>query len=196
LVIIGVIASAAFGVFWVRKSAPVASLDAVGPDGAEATTEVTSCPNPEVEKPLSEAGEDEGGLREVIMRTIKVYAFVAALFLLGAGMGVIIDKYVIQLPAAVLYWINMVSAILDNATLTAAEIGPSMDQIQINAALMGLLVSGGMLIPGNIPNIISAGKLGITSSEWAKLGVPFGLVLMVAYFVLVFLLGWSPALGL
>ncbi len=29
-----------------------------------------------------------------------------------------------------------------------------------------------MLIPGNIPNIISAGKLGITSKEWARLGVP------------------------
>ena len=81
---------------------------------------------------------------------------------------------------------NMISAILDNATLTAAEISKAMTQKQINAALYGLLISGGMLIPGNIPNIISAGKLGISSKEWAKLGVPLGLVLMLIYFIWVF----------
>ena len=48
----------------------------------------------------------------------------------------------------------MVSAILDNATLAAAEIGPALTESQIKSALMGLLISGGMLIPGNIPNII------------------------------------------
>ncbi len=136
------------------------------------------------------------GLRDVIMRAVKVYAFVAALFLLGAGMEVIISKYFIQVPATVLYWVNMVSAILDNATLTAAEIGPSLSQSQINAALMGLLVSGGMLIPGNIPNIIAAGKLGITSGEWARLGLPLGIALNVIYFVTIFLLGFNPRLGL
>ena len=61
-----------------------------------------------------------------------------------------------------------------------------MSQIQINAVLMGLLIAGGMLIPGNIPNIISAGKLGITSKEWAKLGVPLGLITMAIYFVWIF----------
>jgi len=45
----------------------------------------------------------------------------------------------------------MISAILDNATLTAAEIDPSMSQRQINAALYGLLISGGMLIPAISP---------------------------------------------
>ncbi len=143
-----------------------------------------------------EVEEEEGGLREVIVRAVKVYAFVAALFLLGAGMEVIINKYFIQLPATILFWLNMVSAILDNATLTAAEIAPAMTQAQINAALMGLLISGGMLIPGNIPNIISAGKLGITSSEWARLGVPAGLVLNAIYFVTIFVFGFSPRLGL
>ena len=71
-----------------------------------------------------------------------------------------------------------------------------MTQSQITAALMGLLISGGMLIPGNIPNIISAGKLGITSGEWARLGVPLGLVLNAVYFVLVFILGFTPTLGI
>ena len=139
---------------------------------------------------------EEGSVKEVLIRTLKVYAFVAALFLLGAGMEVLIFKYFTKIPDFVLFWVNMISAILDNATLTAAEISKALTQKQINAALYGLLISGGMLIPGNIPNIISAGKLGITSSEWAKLGVPFGLVLNALYFVVVFVLGINPTLGL
>jgi predicted cation transporter len=47
---------------------------------------------------------------------------------------------------------------------------------------MGLLISGGMLIPGNIPNIIAAGRLGITSREWASVGLVTGLPLMLACF--------------
>ena len=139
---------------------------------------------------------EEGSIKEVIIRTLKVYAFVAALFLLGAGMEVLIFKYFTKIPDYVLFWVNMISAILDNATLTAAEISKALTQKQINAALYGLLISGGMLIPGNIPNIISAGKLGITSSEWAKLGVPFGLALNAVYFVIVFVLGINPTLGI
>jgi len=136
----------------------------------------------------------EGGVTEVFVRAGKVYAFVAALFLLGAGMEVIIYKYFSHVPAAVLFWVNMISAILDNATLTAAEIAPALSQAQINAALYGLLISGGMLIPGNIPNIISAGKLRITSSEWAKLGLVMGLVLNVIYFIIIFVLKFHPVL--
>jgi predicted cation transporter len=75
----------------------------------------------------------------------------------------------------------MVSAILDNATLTAAEISPQMVTQQVRAVLMGLLISGGMLIPGNIPNIIAANKLGIRSRTWARIGVPLGLILMVLF---------------
>ncbi|MGA2699192.1 MAG: DUF1646 family protein [Methanoregula sp.] len=47
-----------------------------------------------------------------------------------------------------------------------------------------------MLIPGNIPNIIAAGKMGITSKEWAKIGIPLGLVLMVAFFCILFIPAW------
>ncbi len=130
--------------------------------------------------------EEDGGLRDVVVRALKVYVFVMALLLLGSGMKVVIDKYLLTISPQILYWINMISAVLDNATLTAAELSPAMDQVQINAVLMGLLVSGGMLIPGNIPNIISAGKLGITSGEWAKLGVPLGLITMAIYFVWIF----------
>ncbi len=130
--------------------------------------------------------EEDGGLRDVGVRALKVYVFVMALLLLGSGMKVVIDKYLLDVSPQILYWINMISAVLDNATLTAAEISPAMSQIQINSVLMGLLIAGGMLIPGNIPNIISAGKLGITSKEWARLGVPLGLITMAIYFVWIF----------
>jgi len=130
--------------------------------------------------------EEDGGLKDVVVRAIKVYIFVMALLLLGAGMKVVIDKYMLGISPQILYWVNMISAILDNATLTAAELSPAMSMTQIQAVLMGLLISGGMLIPGNIPNIISAGKLGISSKEWAKLGVPLGLILMAGYFVWIF----------
>ncbi|MDO8473193.1 MAG: DUF1646 family protein, partial [Dehalococcoidia bacterium] len=92
-----------------------------------------------------------------------------------------------HIPPSGLYWANSVSAILDNATLTAAEIDSSLSTLQIKAALMGLLISGGALIPGNIPNIISAGKLKIGSKEWAKVGVPVAIVVMAIFFPIVFL---------
>ena len=169
LIIMGCALCAAFGAFYVGKGATTAEVQQI---------------------------TDEGGVREVIMRAVKVYAFVAALFFLGAGMETLIYKYFTHIPDFILYWVNMVSAILDNATLTAAEIAPAMSQTQITAALMGLLIFGGMLIPGNIPNIISAGKLGITSSEYAKLGVPMGLVLGAIFYVLVFVLKFTPTLGI
>jgi predicted cation transporter len=121
---------------------------------------------------------------DVIIRAFKVYLFVMALVFLGEGFKPVIDQYIIHLPAVALYWINMVSAVLDNATLTAAEISPKMTREQIDFILMGLLVSGGMLIPGNIPNIIAASKLKIKSKEWARLGVPLGLILLVVYFTI------------
>jgi len=58
---------------------------------------------------------------------------------------------------------------------------------QIKSALLGLLISGGMLIPGNIPNIIAAHALHIKSTEWARLGVPLGLIIMAATAALLWL---------
>jgi predicted cation transporter len=127
-------------------------------------------------------------IKDVIMRAVKVYVFIAALVLLGGGFKPIIFEYFIQVPSVALYWINMVFAVLDNATLAASEIGSALSEFQIKSVLMGLLISGGMLILGNIPNIISASKLGITSKEWAKLGLPLGLVSMILYFLELFVL--------
>lgn len=121
---------------------------------------------------------------DVILRAGKVYLFVMALIFLGTGFKPLIDAYVVKLPSSILFWLNMTSAILDNATLAAAEVDPSLSMIQLKSILMGLLISGGMLIPGNIPNIIAASKLKITSREWAQLGVPLGLIMMVIYFLI------------
>lgn len=125
---------------------------------------------------------------DVVIRAVKVYLFVMALVFLGEGFKPMIDTYVLGLSNKLLYWINMISAVLDNATLTAAELSPEMSTSQVQAILMGLLISGGMLIPGNIPNIISASKLRIGSREWAKLGVPLGLAFMAIYFVILMIL--------
>ncbi|HEY5563662.1 MAG TPA: DUF1646 family protein [Clostridiaceae bacterium] len=124
--------------------------------------------------------------REVFIRAFKIFIFIFALELLGAGFKPLIDTFIIGLDSKLLYFINMISAVLDNATLAAAEISIKMTTIQIESVLMGLLISGGMLIPGNIPNIISAHKLKINSKEWAKLGVPVGAALMLLYFVIIF----------
>jgi predicted cation transporter len=125
-------------------------------------------------------------LAEVGIRAAKVYVFIMALIFLGEGFKPIIVQYVVSIPSAGLYWVNMISAVLDNATLAAAEIDPVLSELQIKSALMGLVIAGGILIPGNIPNIISAGKIGITSKEWAKIGVPIGLVTMMIYFAIIF----------
>ena len=133
-------------------------------------------------------------IRDVLIRAGKVYVFIMALIFLGEGFKPFILQYVAPIPAEGLFWVNMVSAVLDNATLAAAEISPALTAVQIKSSLMGLLISGGMLIPGNIPNIIAAGKLQITSKEWARLGVPLGLVLMVCFFGILFIpqyLGFS-----
>jgi predicted cation transporter len=141
---------------------------------------------------VKEDGQDKG-LKEdreektadIFIRAGKVYLFVMGLVFLGSGFKPVIDAYISKVPFFLLYWINISSAMLDNATLTAAEIGPQMQLLQIKSAILGLIISGGMLIPGNIPNIIAANKLKIKSSEWAKVAVPAGLGLMAVFFVVI-----------
>jgi predicted cation transporter len=127
-------------------------------------------------------------VKDIFVRAFKVYLFVLALVLLGTGLTPVVDKYLTHIPAVALYWVNITSAILDNATLTAAEITPAMPIDTIKDALAGLLIAGGMLIPGNIPNIICANKLSIKSREWGAFGVPLGMVLMVGFFIFLLLI--------
>lgn len=125
--------------------------------------------------------------RDIIVRGIKVFIFVIALELLGSGFKPVIDKYILNLDSRIIYWVNMLSAVLDNATMASAEISIKMTAAQIKAVLMGLLISGGMMIPGNIPNIVCAGKLKIKSNEWIKFGFPLGLCLLVIYYIIIFI---------
>ncbi len=138
------------------------------------------------EESLADESLADESWRTVIVRTLKIYLFVMALTFLGRGFEPFIEKYILGLIPNLLYWLNMISAVLDNATLAAAEISPQMDTLTVEAILMGLIISGGMLIPGNIPNIISASKLKITSTEWAKVGVPLGLIMMIVFYFILF----------
>jgi predicted cation transporter len=186
------------GFFYVRRfcggKAAKGAAAQLAPDcGATATEE--ECPDPQqavaaqVADLADEAAAIESdNMKSITIRALKVYLFVMALVFLGTGFQPMIDAYILGLDNRAIYWINMVSAILDNATLTAAEISPKMSDMQVEAILLGLLISGGMLVPGNIPNIISASKLKISMREWAKIGVPLGLIIMGIVFVIVFVI--------
>ena len=108
---------------------------------------------------------------------------------MGTGLQPLIEWFLIKVPALALYWINMISAVLDNATLTAIEINAQMVLPKIIAVVMGLLIAGGMLIPGNIPNIVAAGRLKISMKEWAKSGIPIGIVMLTVFFVILLVFG-------
>jgi predicted cation transporter len=169
-VIPGCLALSVFGAIWIGRKSRSAVPATPGP--ADAT------PHQYTET-----------LRSVVMRAVKVFAFVAALVLLGEGLKPLIQWFLMKVPALALFWINIVSAILDNATLTAIEINGQMLLPQITAVVLGLLVAGGMLIPGNIPNIVAAARLRVSMREWAVLGLPIGLVIMVIYFVILLATG-------
>lgn len=125
--------------------------------------------------------------KTIAFRALKVYLFVAALVFLGTGIKPLTEIFITKLEPEFLYWINSISAILDNATLAAAEITPQLSDRQITFIIMGLIISGGLLIPGNIPNIICASKLNIKSAEWARYGLCYGIPTMIIYFLFLYL---------
>ena len=94
----------------------------------------------------------------IFVQAGKVFAFIAGLVLISHSYGPIANEYVSKMSNDLLFWANTVSAALDNATLVALEVH-SMTLPRAREAILSLLVSGGMLIPGNIPNIVSAGAL-------------------------------------
>lgn len=122
-------------------------------------------------------------VKGIVIRAFKVFIFVSALILLGNGLKPLFEFFIDLVPPMALYWINLLSAFLDNATLTAIEIDTDMKLSQIVSAIMALLIAGGILIPGNLPNIVAAGRLRISAKEWAIIGIPLGLSLMVLYFI-------------
>jgi predicted cation transporter len=118
---------------------------------------------------------------ELLIESAKVYAFIAALVLISEAYAPLAARYLPRFGDDALFWANTISAALDNATLVALEVH-HMTARRVIDVLLSLLISGGMLIPGNIPNIVSAGVLRITSAEWARVGLPLGLVMLGIYF--------------
>ena len=118
-----------------------------------------------------------------IIQGLKVYVFVAGLVLVSDSYAQMATRLLSTLSNDALFWINTVSAVLDNATLVALEVH-SLSMPRAREAIIALLVSGGMLIPGNIPNIVTAGGLRIGSGAWARIGIPIGLAGLGIYFAL------------
>ena len=126
--------------------------------------------------------------RRAVVQGLRIFAFIAGLILIGSACAPLASWYVNKLSNGALFWANMVSAALDNATLVAIEFH-QIDAARAQAALLSLLISGGMLIPGNVPNIVCANKLRMSSIEWARIGLPVGMIMLGIYFALLLLVG-------
>ncbi len=111
----------------------------------------------------------------------EVFGFVAGLVLISEAYAPIARQIVPMLSEAALFWTNMISAVLDNATLVALEVRAVSTERALDI-ILALLISGGMLIPGNIPNVIAAGAVRIKSGAWARTAIPIGLVMLGIYF--------------
>ncbi len=128
--------------------------------------------------------EDKETYSSVLRRTWHIYMFVAALYLISTGLRPLAQSTVIHLNGKVLFWANALSVIIDNATLAAIEIVPSISDVNLVYMVIGLAAFGSMLVQGNLPNLVAAEKLGIKSREWAAIAVPTGLTLVLGYFIL------------
>ena len=131
--------------------------------------------------------EDKESYTSILRRTLHVYMFVAALTLISTGLRPLAQSTITHLGGKVLFLANAVSVIIDNATLAAIEIVPTISRTDLIYMVIGLAAFGSMLVQGNLPNIVAAEKLGIKSREWAAVAVPTGLVLISVYFVLLFI---------
>ena len=126
--------------------------------------------------------------QQALMQGLRIFVFIAGLILIGEACAPLASRYMGKLSYGALFWANTISAALDNATLVAIEFHQISRQ-RARAALLSLLVSGGMLIPGNVPNIVCANKLSMRSSEWARIGLPLGLIMLGIYFALLLVIG-------
>ncbi len=128
-----------------------------------------------------------GRYYEVILRAIKIYVFIVALVLLGASFDILVERYIKFMSPELVYFFGSLSAAVDNATLAAAIISPELTLFQIKSFLISLLISGGFLIPGNVPNIVIAYIYKIAFKQWFKIAIPIGLpIFFTAFFFLFF----------
>ena len=127
--------------------------------------------------------EDKETYGSMLRRTWHIYMFVGALNLISTGLRPLAQSTITHLGGKVLFLANAVSVIIDNATLAAIEIVPTISMNDLIYMVIGLAAFGSMLVQGNLPNIVAAEKLGIKSREWAAIAVPTGVVLMGSYFL-------------
>lgn len=125
---------------------------------------------------------------DILLQGLRVFGFVAGLVMISDAYAPLAGIYVPMLSSAALYWVNTISAVMDNATLVALEVH-GMSLARARDAILALLISGGMLIPGNIPNVISAGALRIGSKDWARVAIPIGMVMLGIYFAVLQITG-------
>ncbi len=123
-------------------------------------------------------------LRTVIIRALKVYIFVLALVILGESFSVLIEAYFSKLTPDLYYLIGSISSFIDNATLAAAMIGPELAYKDIVYFVLAMLIAGGFLVPGNIPNIIVSSRAGISFREWARHALRLGIIIYVATYLM------------
>ena len=127
--------------------------------------------------------EDKEDYKSMLRRTWHIYVFVAALHLISTGLRPFAQSTIAHLNGTILFWANAASVVIDNATLAAIEVTPSVTLKNLTYMIIGLAAFGSMLVQGNLPNIVAAEKLGIKSREWARVAVPTGLILMSGYFI-------------
>lgn len=132
--------------------------------------------------------EYESSVKGVVIRAVKIFAFIFGLTLLGEFFKPLAEP-VADLGVYIIYFFGLISSAADNATLTAALVSPSMSMDEIRAFLTSLVISGGMLIPGNVPNIIFASIIRIGFKEWARIALPIGMPVFLVVAVLMLVLG-------
>jgi len=143
-------------------------------------------------QPLNASREKDSWTTVLLVRPGRVYGFIAGLVALSDGLRPVVNAYVHRLPEGLLFWLNTVSAVVNNSTIAAVEISPSLSTNQQRAAFLGLLISGGALVTGNIPNVIAASRLGITSREWASVGVGAGVLFLILCFLVLQAMAFFP----
>ncbi len=126
----------------------------------------------------------EEKLIDVFIRAGKIYLFIMALVILGSSYSILAKMYFSKLSTDIFYFLGSLSAIVDNATLVAALVSPSLTLRDVVFFITSTLISGGFLIPGNIPNIIVASRLRIRFVEWAKHALKVGVPVFIIVYIL------------
>ena len=125
-------------------------------------------------KPLDATEEKDSWRLVLLIRPGKVYVFIAGLVALSDGLRPLVDAYIHRLPNGL--------AVLDEHYFRSCQqfdSGSCRDRTlpEYESAALGVTRFTSQrraLVTGNIPNIVAASRLGITSREWARIGLGTG----------------------